>query len=40
MDIWSRSGAGTEIEVRLPAAAAYAARPKHFIFGWPVGSRD
>jgi signal transduction histidine kinase/ligand-binding sensor domain-containing protein len=34
VDIWSRSSAGTEIELRVPAAAAYGSKRKHSRFGW------
>jgi len=34
VDIWSRPGAGTEIEVRVPAAAAYVPKAKRSRLGW------
>jgi signal transduction histidine kinase/ligand-binding sensor domain-containing protein len=34
VDIWSRPGAGTEIELRVPAAAAYVPKLKRSRFGW------
>jgi signal transduction histidine kinase len=34
LDIWSRPGAGTEIELRVPAAAAYVPRRKRRILSW------
>jgi signal transduction histidine kinase len=34
LDIWSRPGAGTEIEVRVPAAAAYVPKAKRSRLGW------
>jgi signal transduction histidine kinase/streptogramin lyase len=34
VDIWSRPGAGTEIELRVPAAAAYVTKRKRGRFSW------
>jgi signal transduction histidine kinase/streptogramin lyase len=34
VDIWSRPGAGTEIELRVPAAAAYVTKRKRGKLGW------
>jgi signal transduction histidine kinase len=35
LDIWSRLDAGTEIELRVPAAAAYVPKRKYRRLGWP-----
>jgi signal transduction histidine kinase len=37
LDIWSRARAGTEIELRVPAAAAYESRLKPSRFKWLTG---
>jgi signal transduction histidine kinase/ligand-binding sensor domain-containing protein len=34
LDIWSRLGAGTEIELRVPAAAAYVPKRRYRRLGW------
>ena len=34
VDIWSRPGAGTEIELRVPATAAYVTKRKRGTLGW------
>jgi signal transduction histidine kinase len=34
VDIWSRAGAGTEIELRVPADAAYVKKRRRGKFGW------
>ncbi len=34
MDIWSRPGAGTEIELRVPAMTAYTAKSRRSVIGW------
>ena len=34
LDIWSRPGAGTEIELRVPAAAAYAPKRRRRRLDW------
>lgn len=34
LEIWSRPGAGTEIELRIPAAAAYVPKRKRRRLGW------
>jgi signal transduction histidine kinase len=34
VDIWSRPNAGAEIELRVPAAAAYVTKRKRGRFGW------
>jgi ligand-binding sensor domain-containing protein/signal transduction histidine kinase len=34
VDIWSRPGAGTEIELRVPAMAAYASPSRRSLLGW------
>jgi hypothetical protein len=33
LDIWSREGAGTELELRIPAAVAYQSKGKKAPFG-------
>jgi signal transduction histidine kinase len=38
LEIWSRTGAGTEIELRVPAGAAYVSKSKNSILGWLLGS--
>lgn len=37
LSIWSRAGAGTEVELRIPAAAAYRSRQKASRWKWPRG---
>jgi len=34
LDIWSRPGAGTEIELRVPAIAAYASKSRRSVPRW------
>jgi signal transduction histidine kinase len=34
LDIWSRPGAGTEIELRVPSAAAYIPKRERRRLGW------
>ncbi|HEX5423325.1 MAG TPA: two-component regulator propeller domain-containing protein [Bryobacteraceae bacterium] len=34
LSIWSRAGAGTEIELNMPGSLAYQATPRRFRFGW------
>jgi signal transduction histidine kinase len=34
VDIWSRPSAGAEIELRVPAAAAYVTKRRHGKLGW------
>jgi len=34
LDIWSRANAGSEIDLRIPAAVAYAPNSKHARYGW------
>lgn len=36
VDIWSRANAGTEIELRIPAAAAYQSRAMRSPFAWLI----
>lgn len=38
LKIWNRSGAGTEVELRVPAAIAYPARKKPSFWRWLISS--
>jgi signal transduction histidine kinase len=39
LDVWSQVGVGTEVDLKVPGHAAYAASPRVKSRGWPFASR-